>query len=163
MVSGSVLIGLHDRCFTLKLVGDVRVPWCVSLENYCEAVVKRGAVSTVCVDLTETENLDSTTLGVLAKLAIQARAECGANATLVCQDDDLLRLLQSMAFEQVFDIDTAPQGSGAALQDLPFIDCSELELQDSVIDAHRILMALSEENRAEFIELVTALENSRPV
>ncbi len=65
MSDSKVLVGLQDKqCFWLKLEGDVRVPWCVSLETYCEAVIQQPGIKSVCVDLLATDNLDSTTLGV---------------------------------------------------------------------------------------------------
>ena len=158
MDSGKVLVGLSNRCFILRLEGDVRVPWCVSLENYCETVITTTEVDEVRVDLGGAVNCDSTTLGVLAKLAMMTVKHCSNKARLYVRDQDLLRLVESMAFDQVFTIESDPFDDEIQMADLPYIDCSELEAKDTVIGAHKVLMDLSEDNRKAFLSLVSALE-----
>lgn len=159
MSDSKVLVGLQDKqCFWLKLEGDVRVPWCVSLETYCEAVIQQPGIKSVCVDLLATENLDSTTLGVLAKVAIYTRSHCGNKAVLLCQDENILRLVRSMGFEAVFDIRNSLDTDALDFDELPLLACTEADMKDAVINAHKTLMAMTEDNRASFGSLVDALE-----
>lgn len=160
MSESRVLVGLQNKAvFCLKLEGDVRVPWCVSLETYCGYVIQQPDLHGVCVDLTAAINLDSTTLGVLAKVAILCSQYCEQKAVLLCADEDLIRLSQSMGFDAVFDIKDGPALTGVEFDALPYVDCSESEFQESVISAHRTLMDMNEDNKAAFNDLVTALES----
>ena len=162
MSESRVLVGLQDKkVFCLKLEGDVRVPWCVSLETYCGYVIQQPNLSGVCVDLTQAVNLDSTTLGVLAKVAILCSKHCEGRARLLCADPDLIRLAESMGFDTVFDIAEGPALTGVSFDELPYVDCSESEFQESVISAHRTLMDMNDDNKAAFSDLVAALESKR--
>ncbi len=162
MENSEVLVGLHnDEQFCLRLEGDIRVPWCISLESYCETLIQQPKVTEVCVDLTGADNLDSTTLGVLAKVAILTQKHCNKKATLLCDDDDIQRLILSMGFAQVFDIQRGSLVEDIVLEALPIIDHTELSAQDSVIDAHRSLMDMNEKNRTIFVDLVETLEKNK--
>lgn len=167
MSNSKVLVGLQDKKrFWIKLEGDVRVPWCVSLETYCEAVIKQPGITGVCVDLTAAENLDSTTLGVLAKVAIYTRNHClvssadssSCKAILLCHDENILRLVRSMGFESVFDIRDHFDAELLDFDELPLLACTEADMKDAVINAHKTLMEMTEDNRASFGSLVSALE-----
>ncbi len=162
MPESKVLVGLQDKqCFWLKLEGDVRVPWCISLETYCEKVIQQPGIKSVCVDLTAAENLDSTTLGVLAKVAIHTQKYCGSKAELLCVDENILRLVLSMGFAAVFDISDKQAADSIDFDELPLVKCTEADMKDSVIAAHKTLMDMSEDNRASFGSLVNALESDR--
>tara|TARA_B100000767_G_scaffold23831_1_gene21097 strand:- start:5560 stop:6054 length:495 start_codon:yes stop_codon:yes gene_type:complete len=158
-----VFVGLQDKdSFWLKLDGDVRVPWCVSLETYCEAVIKQSGIKSVYVDLVTATNLDSTTLGVLAKVAVYTQKYCGQQAVLFCLNEDIQRLIISMGFSSVFDIQHEFGDIELNFEDLPILDCTENDIKDVVIAAHKALMELTEDNRACFGGLVESLERVRP-
>ena len=55
----------------LRLEGDVRLTMCTALDNYFQNIFSQPDFVSVWVDLTEAKGLDSTTLGMLAQLAIQ--------------------------------------------------------------------------------------------
>ena len=49
---------------------------------------------------------------------------------------------------------------GNNLDELPCMECSEQETKEQVLEAHKILMGLSDDNKAKFQELVSMLESS---
>ena len=114
--------------------------------------------SAIVIDLTETRSIDSTTLGLLAKLSILSRQKIGLLPTVVTTHDDITRLLQSMGFDQVFNIVESPLPCPECLADLPSQDQSEDVVKAKVLEAHQILMSLNESNREAFHDLVSALE-----
>ena len=77
---------------------------------------------------------------------------------MVTTHADITRLLQSMGFDQVFNIIDQPYECPNCLADLPSQDQSEDLVRAHVLEAHRILMSLNESNRAAFHDLVSALE-----
>ena len=88
------------------------------------------------------------------------KQKVGFLPTLVSDQDDMNRLLQSMGFDQVFNIVSQLTPTDAELKDLPGQMLSEELVKDKVLEAHRILMNLNEHNRAAFRDLVSALESS---
>ena len=103
---------------------------------------------------------DSTTLGLLAKLSILSRQKVGMLPTLVTTHPDITRLLQSMGFDQVFNIVDRPIPCPECLTDLPSQDQNEDVVRSKVLEAHKILMGLNDSNREAFHDLVNALERS---
>ncbi len=71
---------------------------------------------------------------------------------------DISRLLQSMGFDQVFNIVDRPIPCTDCLTDLPSQDQNEEVVRSKVLEAHKILMGLNDSNREAFHDLVNALE-----
>jgi hypothetical protein len=65
-----------------------------------------------------------------------------------------------MGFGAVFDISTEPLPKEQGLRALKIVNGSEETVRDKVLEAHRQLMALNDENRSKFSELVTSLEGA---
>ena len=159
--SGHILSGVDGGCFSLVLIGDVRLVWCVALERYCESMFMHSDVNRFYVDLCQASNLDSTTLGVLAKLAILCRKKLGIAAELCFDHPDIERLVISMGFASVFSIiDRAdsPSIEAAALKRLCGTDCTEEEVKRSVLEAHQVLAGMSDDNYNKFKDLIENLK-----
>tara|TARA_R110001599_G_scaffold250656_1_gene450483 strand:+ start:1168 stop:1656 length:489 start_codon:yes stop_codon:yes gene_type:complete len=160
MSTGKIQFAESEGTFVLKFVGDVRLTLCAALDAYIEKIFSVLSFNAIIIDLTETDGIDSTSLGLLAKLSILSRQKVGFLPTLVSNQDDMNRLLQSMGFDQVFNIVSELTPTSAELEDLPGQQLSEELVKDKVLEAHRILMNLNEHNREAFRDLVSALESS---
>lgn len=161
MHSGKVLAGCKAQVFYLRFTGDVRLPWCVTLEDYCSYVLQNKEVDALLVDLSGAANLDSTTLGILAKIGQAALQKLGSKAEIYLHDSSIQRLLQSMGFDALFSMHLEAPPSAPDLPVLPLGDCDEDEIKESVIDAHRTLMDMNQRNTRKFQDLVETLERTR--
>ena len=158
MSTGKIQFAEQSGTFILKFVGEVRLTLCSALDATIEKIFTSLNFSAIVSDLTETRSIDSTTLGLLAKLSILSRQKIGLLPTVVTTHDDITRLLQSMGFDQVFNIVESPLPCPECLADLPSQDQSEDVVKAKVLEAHQILMSLNESNREAFHDLVSALE-----
>ncbi|MBA4151727.1 MAG: anti-anti-sigma factor [Acinetobacter sp.] len=146
----------------LKLRGDVRVPICTSLETFIEDhLLNDKRLRAVMIDLTETDSIDSTALGLLAKIAVALRELNLGKPIILCLSSDINRILASMGFDEVFRILQTTAALRDRLDELPDEVLSEAEVTQCVIDAHRTLMGLSESNQQTFRSLVDALESEK--
>lgn len=160
MTTGKIQFAEAQGTFVLKFIGDVRLTLCAALDAYIEKIFSVLSFKAIVIDLTETECIDSTSLGLLAKLSILSRQKVGFLPTLVSNHEDMNRLLQSMGFDQVFNIVPESTPTCEELQDLPAQMLSEDKVKHKVLEAHRILMDLNDSNREAFRDLVSALEGS---
>lgn len=158
MSTGKIQFAEQNGTFILKFVGEVRLTLCSALDATIEKIFTSLNFSAIVIDLTETRSIDSTTLGLLAKLSILSRQKIGLLPTVVTTHEDITRLLQSMGFDQVFNIVESPLPCPDCLADLPCQDQSEEVVKSKVLEAHQILMSLNESNREAFHDLVSALE-----
>lgn len=161
-MSGRILVGDHGGVYVLRFEGDVRVTLSGSFDHYMQKMLVDGSLESVLVDLTDAVAIDSTSLGVLAKLSIQLQKERARLPTLVCQSPDILRVLNNMGFDDVFAIVDENFHRDQNLAELPMAnDMSEETLRGRVIEAHKVLMAMNTQNEKTFKDLVEALETEQ--
>ncbi len=153
-----VLQAESSGVYVLKLVGEVRLNSCASIDASMDAITQDPSFATLVVDLSETTLIDSTTLGLLAKLAVKARAKSHFMPSIISTNEDITRILRTMGFESVFIILNEPVESHAALVELQQKELGEEALRAKVLCAHRVLMELNEHNREQFKDLVRTLE-----
>lgn len=161
MQLGKILIAQQSGAFVIKLTGDVRLTFCSALDDFFERMFATPNFASVIIDLCEAENIDSTTLGQLAKLAITAKRLHRFTPVVLSTNPNITRILRSMGFDRVFNIREQRPESEASLAELPVVASSEGEVHATVLDAHRVLMGMNEKNSAQFKELVCALEENR--
>jgi len=161
MNSGKILVAKVNNVPILKFIGDVRVLMSGALENYFSSLYTSAILDRMIIDMTETEGIDSTALGLLAKMAIQLRNRFNVSPTIVSTNPDITRILKGMSFDLIFNIVDEPYNREASFDELCRVDENEDEIRKKVIEAHQTLMALSEDNRIEFQDLVSALKADR--
>lgn len=165
MSTGKILAADYRHMAMLKFVGDVRVLMSSTLDAYCSGLYRRPILDAMLIDMTETRGIDSTALGLLAKMAIQLRNRFNVIPTIVSTNPDITRTLKSMSFDLIFKIvdnppkAQAPDHAPEKYNELQQRKESEDTVREKVLDAHLTLMTLSEENRLEFQDLVQALKN----
>lgn len=158
MRTGKIQFAENAGTYVLKFVGDVRITLCTILDKALEHMLSHKGFRSIMVDLTEADGIDSTSLGLLAKLSIQARKRFGLIPTIISSNEDINRILLSMGFDKVFVIINSHHEGTQLLRDLPKIECSEQAVKERVLAAHRDLMSLNESNRMIFHDLVRTLE-----
>ena len=160
MQAGRILVASHNGTHLIKLVGDVRVTLCGDFDDFIEQMFTNDCFASVIVDLTEAEGIDSTTLGMLARVAVESWKRFQLKPVMLSTKPGITRLVDSMGFDRHFDIRNEVPEDDADLAEIPHVACSDDEMRGKVLSAHRVLMGLSDTNKARFSELVTVLENA---
>jgi hypothetical protein len=115
---------------------------------------------TVIIDLTETQCIDSTSLGQLAKISILYKEKYGQLPTIISNRDDINRILTSMGFDKVFYIVKEVISKVEYLDELPTKAAGETEMKQRVLEAHKLLMDMNHNNKMAFQDLVNSLEEN---
>ena len=151
----------HQGKYVIKLTGDVRMTLCTTIDTCLNTMVLDPKFSSVTVDVTEAKGIDSTSLGLLAKISRMATPLMGHVPLLISSHPDISRIVESMGFkDRVYTMVT--QAEMTQTFDLVEADIRPLNediVRDRVLEAHRILMSLNENNRQAFKELVECIEN----
>jgi len=158
---GKILVSQYHGSYVIKLTGDVRVTLCTSLNNYMQAIFQSDQISEVVVDMVDAEGVDSTTLGLLARLAIYCNDKFKLNPVVFCPDDSLYQTLMVMGLDDVFEIVQSKPDSSENLEELSMVSVSVDETKKQVLEAHRLLSSFNEKNKQEFMDLIRTLEESR--
>lgn len=160
MSEGRILAAEHDGAYAIKLVGDVRVNLCTAVDDYFDQMFANPGLDSALIDLSEAEGVDSTTLGLLAKLALRFRQRFNLKPAIYSSNPGINRLLHSMAFGKLFDIREESCNSADAIADIPTVSANPERAREKVIEAHRVLMDISDDNRERFKDLMAVLEQS---
>ncbi len=159
MADGRILAANHDGVYVIRFEGDVRLTLCTTIDDYFERMFEDPAFTSVWVDLCNAEGLDSTTLGLLAKLALTVKQRFGFHPAIFSCDSGINRLLKSMGFQRLFELREELCGDEDEATAIPVVEGSEAVVKEKVIEAHKVLMELSPENRARFKDLLAVLEH----
>lgn len=158
-LNAQIFFGTQENSDVLKITGCLRFNQCAPLDNFLKKTLQKKLAHPLLVDLSQTELLDSTALGLLAQIAMQYERVNHQQPELYCPENDLNKVLLSMSLEQLFHfVSKAPLA-----QNLPELSVKSDALQTQtqrVLSAHQTLMGLSDNNKKEFQSVVDMLTNS---
>lgn len=156
--AGRVLYAVQDGVHVLRFIGEVRHPLGPALERFFGRLLEDRPKDLI-ITLAETQIIDSTCLGLLARLALRLQTQGQARARIISPRPDITEVLRSMSFDRLFDITgEIPLGAMNEREIATDAGRDHAALLATMLGAHRTLMALSEHNRLEFQDVVDALE-----
>lgn len=166
MTAGTIKIAEHEGVFVVRMEGDVRLTLCLSFDEFIEELLDRPDYASVIFDLTLAQAIDSTTLGLMAKFSIKASEHSQDSPLVVSSNPSITRILVSMGFDDIFRLIDKSEFDGglASLSETVILsekNGKETEVKKRVLEAHRFLMGMNEDNRSTFKELVETLESSK--
>jgi anti-anti-sigma factor len=159
MRPGQILVADHAGVYVIKMMGDVRLTLCVSFDKFIHGMLSEANLSSVLFDLSEAEAVDSTTLGLMAKISLLAQEKRNIIPVILATNVSIKRILQTMGFVDIFTIVDTLEVNFAPAKNLTPIECDENTVKEKVIEAHKVLMSLNEKNHETFRNLVAMLEN----
>lgn len=151
--------GESGPVYILKITGALRFNQCAVLENFLKKIMVKHTPDLLLIDLSQTELLDSTALGLLAQIALKFTQLKHPKPDLYCPAGDLQKVLLSMSLEQLFHFVSQVPVSTTLPELVVQSDTAENQEQ-RVLGAHETLMGLSEKNKKEFKSVVELLQES---
>ena len=153
---GRVLYAERDGTCVLRFQGPIRYTMAPSLDAFLDELLATRAPRMICADLSEIESIDSTGIGLLAKIAIAQQRAGRGKPLLFSSKPDINEVLSSVCLDDVFQmVDQTPDADPVAT--LTPAEPSEQELRRTIFEAHHLLSELSESNRAMFKDVVEGL------
>jgi anti-anti-sigma factor len=157
MTTGEAFYAKQRNSYLIKLVGDIRYTLGCSLDDFLNQLFAREDYDDIVIDLSEANSIDSTSLGLLAKIANFMRERFDKKATLVSTNPDIGQMLDSVGFSDIFLIRRDLPADAAATLKLPITEPSKAELTKTLFEAHNTLVELNDDNRRTFHDLVETL------
>ena len=147
---GTVCYAKHDHLCILKFIGEIRYTMSCSIDTFLDRLFANGDFDNILIDLTETTSIDSTNLGLLAKIANFVKKRFGHKATIISTNPDVNGILDSLGFDQVFTICDDRASCREAVQQLSVKDPSRAALAKTLFETHSQLSEMNEKNRETF-------------
>ncbi|WP_317931574.1 STAS domain-containing protein [Halioxenophilus sp. WMMB6] len=160
MQPGHIYVAEQEGVNVIKMVGDVRLTLCISFDKFIKHMFAEDDFASVVFDLRQAEAIDSTTLGLMAKISIICQDQFHIIPVVISPDEGINRLLESMGFDDIFEIVRSANPNLDCSDELPLETLEEHATKAKVLEAHKILMSLNENNRREFRDLVECLEQN---
>ena len=88
----------------LRYFGRVDYTLAPAIDRFVDGLFGDGSVRPFVFDLSEARLLDSTNLGLIARVADRVQRPAGRRSVIVCTIGDIDDVLGSMGFEDIFDI-----------------------------------------------------------
>jgi len=114
----------------------------------------------VLFDLSDAEAIDSTTLGLMAKISLTEQDRFDMIPVVLATNPGIQRILQTMGFGDIFTIVDSLEKPVLDVEPLVCETGSEEQVKARVLEAHQILMGLNQHNAEAFRDLVQMLQNS---
>lgn len=160
MDENKIFYSEHDGVHFLRFHGDILHTLAPALDAFLKRLPDAPESHSYLLDLTETRSIDSTMLGLLARIAKMAKEQKAPPPTLVCPNEDIIDLLVGIGFDEVFSLvscDGAPLGDGV---EIARAESDDRTLTETMLQAHQELIALKEENRLLFEDVIDLLQRS---
>jgi anti-anti-sigma factor len=142
----------------IRLSGDIRHPLGPALNGLLDRAFAAPDTAGFLVDLSETENIDSTCLGILARIANWCVDREAAPPIIITTREDVTETLRAVCFDRLFELrDRSPEDT-AGLREITPPPSGTAQMSELVLEAHRRLCAVDEQNKAVFQSVVEALE-----
>jgi len=158
--TAKILFARDNGVVIIRLLGDVRYTISATFKEFLETLFHDPQVSNIIVDLSGTSNIDSTNLGLLAKVATHSHKHLHHKSLLVSDNSDVNQLLHSVGFDRVFVLSNHYDMPAAELSELAPEQASREQLAAVLLDAHRTLAGMNETNKAMFADVIRSLEAS---
>jgi len=159
MAEGRARYARDKGTWFLRLGGELRHTLAPALNALLDQALQEPATERFLTDLSEAESIDSTCLGMLARIANWARDRGAPKPIIVTTSDDITATLRSVCFDRLFELrgqDTTQTGS---LAEVAPADAGQMTAL--VLEAHRRLCLIDAKNAAVFRDVVELLERER--
>ena len=159
MTSGDIYYAEQEDAYVLKFVGDIRYTLGCALDDLTMQQLARDDLPHIFIDLREADSIDSTSLGLLAKVANTLRDQNKDKAVVISSNENINEVLESMGFDEIFSICTGVETYPAVCQHLSTDGTETKEhMTKIVLEAHSVLSELNDKNREMFSSVVGALK-----
>jgi anti-anti-sigma factor len=161
MAIGSARYAKDAGTWVLQLAGDVRHPLAPALNALLDRAFEDTALTRFVIDLSATETIDSTCLGVLARIANHLSGSGHGRPVIIAPNADVAALLRVVCFDRLFHLVTKSPIDPQRLEPVATQAADEREMLALILEAHRRLCAIDAQTRAVFQDVVTALEKEQ--
>src|SRR5688572_23714488 len=96
MAEGRVTYAQEDRWHVLRYFGRVDYTVAPAVDRFVQSLFEDGGVRPFLFDLREARLVDSTNLGLLARIADRVRRAEGGKSVIVSSEEDINDVLSSM-------------------------------------------------------------------
>lgn len=147
-----------ETFYLIKMSGNLKYTGSGGFDTFVENIFSKIENKDVVIDLTEAQYLDSTNLGILAKIADTMQSEYDKKTTIISSNTDITTLLINIGFDDFFTILDESPDTNPTLSDISEMVTGDRSMALMMLEAHKALMELNDQNKNTFSSVVNLLE-----
>jgi anti-anti-sigma regulatory factor len=161
MSEGRVTYAYEAGWNVLRYFGRVDYTMAPAIERFVDAL-GHDVPHPFLFDLSGARLLDSTNLGLMARVVERSRTDGASRSAILSPPDDIDDVIRSMGFEHIADITSvtpfATPAEAAEQEVVTDEAASQGEMLRTMLEAHRALTGLDDQHCAQWRDVVTMLE-----
>ncbi|MBN2163673.1 MAG: anti-sigma factor antagonist [Pontiellaceae bacterium] len=163
MDEGRVMYAETTGIYLIQLIGNVRYTISRGLDKLINRISRDENAREIIIDLADTQFMDSTNLGLLAKLATVSHEKFNTYPLLISNNRNINLILDSMGFQQIFRMTSGRATSASS--PLRFQDISDPGSPSAniLLEAHRQLSGMNAKNAETFHDVIELLTEDSAV
>lgn len=152
------MYGEYENKVFIKLVGNSTMKNSKTLEDIF-AKILTGDKKDIVLDFTDSNYMDSTVLGTIAKNAVKVKKAWGESVYAVNVGGAIKMGLSSTGIDKIIKIIDSESVSSPEMMTVEKSDFADKRSKtEHILDAHKMLMTLNEENKKVFKNVVDLME-----
>jgi anti-anti-sigma factor len=155
---GKFLYGIFDTTCVIKAIGKITYHLGGSFDLFISKLLADNVITDFVIDLTDAEYIDSTNLGLLARIQVFSAGKLDRRPTLISSNETINSILQNIGFDRLFTIIAIPRQLTDAMHELPVSMANGKPLEQILLSAHQYLVDANVKNAIVFKEVVELLE-----
>lgn len=161
MEKGTYLFAHEGTSCIIKPVGRIDFLLGTDLNRFLDEIFTIEDLRNIIIDLSETEYIDSTNLGIMVKIREWLLRRTGRKTAIISTRPEITELLTTLSFDRLFVILDQQTTSPAEYTPLPHEQSGKTELKEVVANAHQYLASLNIKNRLVFRSVLDNLDPPR--
>lgn len=159
MAAGKYLFARENGTIFFKLEGTLKYTESLSFDTFVDSLIRKKNFFAAVFDLTDVLYIDSTNLGIIAKIGEHLLERYGKRTTIISTNEDVNEILRSVGFDDVFILIDNPAKGIGELNEIPVKEESvEKETGKMILEAHKQLIRINAKNRDTFQDIVDLIE-----
>jgi anti-sigma B factor antagonist len=155
MSQATLSVALSTDQANIKVNGRATFECTENLKFFCSSALAKN-ISSLYINMQNCTGMDSTFMGMLAKISMEARKKKIEVAMILINKENKKNLF-SLGLKKLFTFPEQQDVQGDKWTDLETTKTPQVEQRQNIIDAHQTLIDVHEDNRQEFQDIVDFL------
>ena len=161
MTENKILYAIEDDTCYVKMQGSLNYTLCAGFDSIVKELFANDNIKNFIIDLIEAEYLDSTNLGILGIIAEGLKSKSSQKPIIITPKEDVLKILLSVAFDTLFEFKENVDKKDIDYKDTSLIDVSKRSTDEFVLESHKTLAQLNEENKDKFSHVIETIQKRK--
>jgi len=159
MAENKILYAIDNNTCYVRMQGSLNYTICAGFDGVVKQLFTNENIRNFIIDLKDAEYLDSTNLGILGIIAEGLKSKSSNKPIIINPKEDVLKILLSVAFDTLFDFKETLDKKKIEYIDTSQIDVQKRRTDELVLESHKTLAQLNENNKEKFSHVIETIQN----